>query len=205
MSPVRCEPLETPPLARGRLHHLNLRCTSDRNTPACAGKTGTGNPSVGITIETPPLARGRRARLKALMLPAGNTPACAGKTADRVRNVGSSWKHPRLRGEDIAEAASDSCARETPPLARGRQRRYVRARHVQGNTPACAGKTEGIDNVAGALRKHPRLRGEDCTGIPDERKDEETPPLARGRHARRNAKLQRGGNTPACAGKTLTI
>ena len=53
--------------------------------------------------------------------------------------------------------------------------------------------------------KHPRLRGEDDVSPLLHDGAAETPPLAWGRRRRAEARIQDGGNTPACAGKTTRI
>ena len=93
--------LETPPHARGRRVHRGRRSIRDRNTPACAGKTGgvtdkrprpwkhprmRGEDPCPISaghdrMETPPHARGRHQSAAAACARFGNTPACAGKTS----------------------------------------------------------------------------------------------------------------------------
>ena len=175
-----------------------------RNTPAYAGKTSTPTTSNART---------------------GNTPAYAGKTKHRASCSRTGWKHPRLRGEDFADGMSLARPSETPPLTRGRPQleprpsslpetppltrgrlNCLRERGLRnGNTPAYAGKTkDGIQALADG-RKHPRLRGEDKSKVLKVVFILETPPLTRGRHARRNPEGYRLGNTPAYAGKTATF
>ena len=116
-----------------------------------------------------------------------------------------SRKHPRLRGEDWKVPALVVNARETPPLTRGRHEPSPWHRSRLGNTPAYAGKTRCFPRLYEVLWKHPRLRGEDfriartATGVA------ETPPLTRGRpHAAASGGEHRR-NTPAYAGKTLSL
>ena len=73
-----------------------------------------------------------------------------------------------------------------------------------GNTPACAGKTSTNHGGKVGIRKHPRMRGEDCYQASNNDTLLETPPHARGRPAFRIEKNNVYGNTPACAGKTAT-
>ena len=90
----------------------------------------------------------------------------------------------------------------TPPRARGRPCFSLCYWVLLGNTPACAGKTQGWPTDVSTLREHPRVRGEDephrwmrsdATG---------TPPRARGRRKPVLLLTPLAGNTPACAGKT---
>ena len=175
-----------------------------------------------------------------------NTPACAGKTVEPTALEPNSEKHPRLRGEDFSRVLPAPTLSETPPLARGRLEPsalfawkveetppLARGRPPfgplfamhQGNTPACAGKTERGNLSRYGSGKHPRLRGEDQQGVDVAVTCMETPPLARGRpqklidaidKAAETPPLARGRlqfhatgfgcprNTPACAGKTDT-
>src|SRR5690606_33464379 len=92
------------------------------------------------------------------------------------------------------------------------------------NTPACAGTTPPAPGSGTPSREHPRVRGDDLAdslsvhrpvGTPRVRGDDGgadpvasgkdgTPPRARGRPHRRQVRGRVGGNTPACAGTTLT-
>ena len=155
-----------------------------------------------MAAETPPLARGRPILGAREVVSRRNTPACAGKTARFWYPVRDFQKHPRLRGEDSPSCGRLHSALETPPLARGRLIVFHLLFDGLRNTPACAGKTGGGVNSGENEQKHPRLRGED----PDVNRPKlplmETPPLARGRPGPQLNGVQRGGNTPACAGKT---
>ena len=70
----------------------------------------------------------------------------------------------------------------TPPRARGRLPAGYLDETDEGNTPACAGKTDGFAFDGPRFREHP--------------------PRARGRPHKVHDKECGGGNTPACAGKT---
>ena len=152
---------ETPPLARGRQSGRRLLRRVEGNTPACAGKTSVpitlsitsgkhprlrGEDAENSTIyvlpsETPPLARGRHKTSSEAKEAGGNTPACAGKTLEGLPDGRTSRKHPRLRGEDHKPFSRRLHEEETPPLARGRPRKFPKIPIYIGNTPACAGKT----------------------------------------------------------------
>ena len=136
---------------------------------------------------------------------AGNTPACAGKTAFAVVRALEELKHPRMRGEDRTRSKRCPTKTETPPHARGRLFHLNKKAAGLGNTPACAGKTSDLVKSENARRKHPRMRGEDCSSPAATNSAWETPPHARGRPAL--ARTPCGGfrNTPACAGKTMPL
>ena len=157
---------------------------------------------IRASSETPPLARGRPLFFLWAFAEGGNTPACAGKTPCADSRRGPGEKHPRLRGEDAELTWQATAALETPPLARGRRRGSHGGRQGERNTPACAGKTSGTPSSRRLPWKHPRLRGEDLDLQHQSEREEETPPLARGRHEAVLIMHRRFRNTPACAGKT---
>ena len=194
--------METPPLTRGRPGNVLCRSESLRNTPAYAGKTvarkmtaqrlgkhprlrGEDCVTVSQTCpisETPPLTRGRLRRVSSWWTSSGNTPAYAGKTLQILRARRGVQKHPRLRGEDKCTENVQKSSGETPPLTRGRLDKGARHLCRPGNTPAYAGKTDGLQ----------------CQVIPSP----ETPPLTRGRPEFLRALNEGLRNTPAYAGKT---
>ena len=132
---------ETPPLTRGRQRRRAKFRSTDRNTPAYAGKTRLSCTQIHqlwkhprlrgediydrqapvIEMETPPLTRGRPFGLSLLSEQSGNTPAYAGKT--------------------VIDAALKAAKAETPPLTRGRPIGFSKSIPLRGNTPAYAGKT----------------------------------------------------------------
>ncbi len=194
----------SPPHARGRRQHQQIRRSLHRITPACAGKT-SAPPSFALYrqdhprmrgedharrrirvpgVGSPPHARGRRVAGMLIRTPRGITPACAGKTAASVLLTHVSWDHPRMRGEDLPVCAVMTARWGSPPHARGRplQRPKHDGRHRI--TPACAGKTPGRTSGKPPPPDHPRMRGEDAgvaVGVD---------PF--------------GWITPACAGKTAS-
>ena len=193
--------LGTPPRARGRHVVITERPTRIGNTPACAGKTKgppkrhtgdrehprvrgedeAGNVSFTDLTGTPPRARGRQNSRLTMEGKLGNTPACAGKTTDSPAEYPQHREHPRVRGEDGRQCQRALHPAGTPPRARGRRMAPASTTSGEGNTPACAGKT----NLKGSIRMTSR-----------------TPPRARGRHRQVRHRYGRHGNTPACAGKT---
>ena len=151
---------------------------------------------------SPPHARGRRDLLCRSHHGRGITPACAGKTRPTPRTSHTGWDHPRMRGEDAKQMSPVKRACGSPPHARGRprhRRHLLRKRRI---TPACAGKTLVVVDVAAARDHHPRMRGEDSVNSQVVRVREGSPPHARGRltHCRTSRRI--GRITPACAGKT---
>ena len=90
-------------------------------------------------------------------------------------------KYPRVRGEEGVHGFGSTGEAEIPPRARGREDCGDERHDESGNTPACAGKSGGWQCEAGAARKYPRVRGEECRATLSGSKAPEIPPRARGR------------------------
>ena len=149
--------------------------------------------------------RGRPWPFAASSVPRRNTPAYAGKTAPIYIDIGDLGKHPRVCGEDPAKMPFKDFTAETPPRMRGRRFIISPTRDHKRNTPAYAGKTLKKCPAPGRGWKHPRVCGEDLQRPPWALCQVETPPRMRGRL---NLLRERGdglGNTPAYAGKTMTV
>ncbi len=162
---LNCE--ETPPLARRKHPLLLRRFLAARNTSACAEKTDGldfllaflekhlrlrgenvltvefGRPK----LETPPLARRKPSWKRFSGLYVRNTSACAEKTNSLTCHRGYSWKHLRLRGENLYGVTDAVIVTETPPLARRKLREPHSIKLSCGNTSACAEKTGGSLNA----------------------------------------------------------
>ena len=191
----------TPPRARGRRLTPWAGTPNHGNTPACAGKTrwcGVAGIPEGehprvrgedlsrehllvSGVGTPPRARGRLPYPVGARLVRGNTPACAGKTPVGSRLWHCPREHPRVRGEDTFSLSVGDAIQGTPPRARGRHNRERLLEAVNGNTPACAGKTRTENAASHVAREHPRVRGEDFLRVETVPDSTGTPPRARGR------------------------
>ncbi|SER95533.1 hypothetical protein SAMN05443377_1223 [Propionibacterium cyclohexanicum] len=112
----------------------------------------------------------------------------------------------------------------SPPHSRGRRPRHQPRRRTLGLTPAFAGKTgpgssrdprEGAGLTPAFAGKtaarcrtrrraaaHPRIRGEDASGLPHPGPEQGSPPHSRGRLAVLPECREEPGLTPAFAGKT---
>ena len=148
--------------------------------------------------------RGRPLSVLCSCLYLGNTPAYAGKTT--LLHTGSGWheKHPRVCGEDCHRRQGRGDCPETPPRMRGRRLPGQIRQQARRNTPAYAGKTFPRAPPATRLWKHPRVCGEDISGVRKKRTGSETPPRMRGRPICRQLCRIQGRNTPAYAGKTTS-
>ena len=166
-------------------------------------ETLQGQPGSTVT-EIPPRARGREVLGVCTRAVAGNTPACAGKSCVRSVRSRRSRKYPRVRGEERSIMRMFAPALEIPPRARGRARRTPDNSVSTGNTPACAGKSGAASQSHARLRKYPRVRGEEINSRVTGILGAEIPPRARGRAVLRQQDQRCRGNTPACAGKSLS-
>ena len=79
--------------------------------------------------------------------------------------------------------------KETPPRMRGRLIVDRAGEFISGNTPAYAGKTKDLHVVEAALRKHPRICGEDPFSEHLASPYWETPPRMRGRLSKSTQQL----------------
>ena len=178
----RREPLETPPLTRGRpASHPSMKSSCWKH-PRLRGEDMLTLGAQIKMVETPPLTRGRPRTQQHFKDECGNTPAYAGKTNPGKNGERGRQKHPRLRGEDPLQVRYFQCGEETPPLTRGRPFLFIEERKRNRNTPAYAGKTLSAPQECGPFGKHPRLRGEDRNRTRKIPCVPETPPLTRGRH-----------------------
>ena len=216
--------MEIPPRARGRERAKRDYPKTGGNTPACAGKSPSAvrarlvprkyprvrgeercfTPLGLFQPEIPPRARGRDYLLAADAVHVGNTPACAGKRRwIRIVRRGL-WKYPRVRGEEGVYSVNFAHCSEIPPRARGRGGRIESPTMGSGNTPACAGKSRPPHRPRAHIGKYPRVRGEEIGDALGANGSVEIPPRARGRVRRCSSPARPTGNTPACAGKSLS-
>ena len=135
-----------------------------------------------LTTGSPPHARGRHRILFRAERQGGITPACAGKTSSARPCEPALRDHPRMRGEDGLRFPPVVPLEGSPPHARGRPLQRPKHDRRHRITPACAGKTEVVNDALLCLNG--------------------SPPHARGRRGKPLGTSIRGRITPACAGKT---
>ena len=134
----------------------------------------------------------------------GIIPACAGSTrlprsaAQRLRD------HPRMRGEHNSPGRLHSPHLGSSPHARGARCSVSYAIHHGRIIPACAGSTHRWNFAVGAVRDHPRMRGEHSPLEFCSRCSAGSSPHARGALAQRWDLWGLEGIIPACAGSTKT-
>ena len=215
-------PAGSPPLARGTVLPPLVLCVLAGITPACAGNRYVGGMAAGgiwdhprlrgeqirqdrecaRSLGSPPLARGTGIPRTSTTTWFRITPACAGNSCFGVPLSSGHWDHPRLRGEQIADAEKYAKWAGSPPLARGTAaRRHTRPLSCR-ITPACAGNS--LIRFAWFLtgKDHPRLRGEQSIMCCKSSARAGSPPLARGTVVAKAAYAVANGITPACAGNS---
>ena len=173
--------LGSPPHARGR-HRLKLGGRQQRDiTPACAGKTRLQGRREGKPRDHPRMRGEDRRRRRAPASSVGSPPHARGRRRSRTFPTPASPDHPRMRGEDRHTCLRHTWQNGSPPHARGRPRTSSLRSGTFGITPACAGKTRDNNVFGGSSQDHPRMRGEDSTGLPPRKASIGSPPHARGR------------------------
>ena len=203
---------------------LHLK-TSDRITPACAGRSlrpsraecsFQDHPRVcgeklyrlhvkSSFIGSPPRVRGEAPPAMRAPTTLRITPACAGRRAQGLASKISTTDHPRVCGEKRPSASKTLYPVGSPPRVRGEDIHIVADQLDLGITPACAGRS-GRQQCSGELPwDHPRVCGEKTMSGDRELGKPGSPPRVRG-EARAHAHLERKtGITPACAGRSAHL
>ena len=194
------------PLTRGKLTHAVSERETEGLIPAHAGKTDRARRWVAAHRAHPrsrgenpkpvappepgwgssPLTRGKHVAVRVLLRPDGLIPAHAGKTPYRQLRGGTSWAHPRSRGENLRGAHVRLGMSGSSPLTRGKPSETARQGIRRRLIPAHAGKTPSRSprlNPAGA---HPRSRGENGEAKVQDSLVEGSSPLTRGKRSVRH-------------------
>ena len=87
-------------------------------------------------------------------------PAWAGKTARRADHRSRRPAHPRVGGENGVEPPDVCEGHGSSPRGRGKHEVRLACLRVDRLIPAWAGKTSSFSLLAGAVRAHPRVGGE---------------------------------------------
>ena len=170
------------PLTRGKRSPVYPACHEGGLIPAHAGKTRAKLPRKNTPCGSSPLTRGKH--LAAWI--AGVTPVA----------------HPRSRGENVSTARAMSYTRGSSPLTRGKLASPACTRTGHGLIPAHAGKTRGCSVDFGAVRAHPRSRGENTPQTPATSESAEAHPRSRGEnHSFRALLIRPRGSSPLTRGK----
>ena len=149
-----------------------------------------------------PLTRGKQT---AADQPPANSrliPAHAGKTTDLDDLTSVYRAHPRSRGENSEIESMRAQNTGSSPLTRGKLARALHLEANRGLIPAHAGKTRLRLRRPIGSQAHPRSRGENVGGDPQELPDLGSSPLTRGKPFRGCRCSRARGLIPAHAGKT---
>ena len=131
-------------------------------------------------------------------------PAHAGKTLLFHQTIGSTWAHPRSRGENVNAVAGGTKETGSSPLTRGKPHRDRVQRHEGGLIPAHAGKTKACAHSFQLTGAHPRSRGENSRPQAVTPTPGGSSPLTRGKPPSRRMNTMASRLIPAHAGKTLS-
>ena len=170
----------SPPRVRGKASRTWKNSTSQRITPACAGKSFQlfviynicgDHPRVcgeklswamptSSRVGSPPRVRGKDNPSFDVKTSVGITPACAGKSSPRGLPRSCRWDHPRVCGEKIMDNMYLDTYWGSPPRVRGKARFSRRRTNRTRITPACAGKSHHRLTRCQPSQDHPRVCGE---------------------------------------------
>ena len=92
-----------------------------------------------------------------------------------------SGAHPRSRGENLQILVTPLLHPGSSPLTRGKRRADNAPALINGLIPAHAGKTPPASPSRSIMRAHPRSRGENVGGDPQELPNLGSSPLTRGK------------------------
>ena len=149
-----------------------------------------------------PLTRGKHGMRGPLRRPLGLIPAHAGKTSPPPSDRGTTWAHPRSRGENRSWVARSATSLGSSPLTRGKLGVIKIIKRMLGLIPAHAGKTKGKAIVSFDPGAHPRSRGENAVAAIRAPNVGGSSPLTRGKPIHHDGAQEEGRLIPAHAGKT---
>ena len=174
-----------------------------RNIPAYAGKTEWHPRGFGLRAEHPrvcgenhfsqtscpyqlgtsPRMRGKHHRMVWTVDDLRNIPAYAGKTRRGINSSVVCEEHPRVCGENLRDWGTATDSPGTSPRMRGKLTANRAGRNDRRNIPAYAGKTLGFraNSQPTGTPEHPRVCGENVTGVQKLLNDSGTSPRMRGK------------------------
>ena len=151
---------------------------------------------------SPPRMRGKALDRPPYVSTERITPAHAGKSATSRRSLRASGDHPRACGEKIDGDIRLVQMRGSPPRVRGKAIAPPTQQTRRRITPACAGKSKGMDARARQLQDHPRVCGEKSAAPAFSISVRGSPPRVRGKVRDADDPAPAKRITPACAGKS---
>ena len=151
---------------------------------------------------SPPRVRGKHFSSKYASKARRITPACAGKTSATMRFTSSRKDHPRVCGENAADAAGESVNGGSPPRVRGKPIPSNIRAGADRITPACAGKTSSAKGIVRVEKDHPRVCGENHCNLHSFSSFLGSPPRVRGKLTAAASVSSHGtGSPPRVRGK----
>ena len=210
------------PRGRGKLGGVPCFPPRFRLIPAWAGKTcgGSGqhegrwaHPRVGgenlvgevaqnLFPGSSPRGRGKRSSFSVSCRPIRLIPAWAGKTGTGCGACSRGRAHPRVGGENRQALAQLDAAGGSSPRGRGKRQLPTKVVYARGLIPAWAGKTRQRVNCVTFGWAHPRVGGENPSGLSLGDDSSGSSPRGRGKLTLRHLPGPSGRLIPAWAGKT---
>ena len=152
------------------------------------------------SVGSPPRVRGKVSPVRISHRHNRITPACAGKRTWPSPAAQPLWDHPRVCGEKPVSVPPMYQLPGSPCGEKGRP--TAASACPSGITPACAGKSAGVDDRCRLRQDHPRVCGEKSPLAFAISASMGSPPRVRGKEDFLLLRKQDGGITPACAGKS---
>ena len=131
----------------------------------------------------------------------GSPPRMRGKAGFKLHSAELAGITPAYAGKRRGWSKWQISSRGSPPRMRGKERSCHSHQCVHGITPAYAGKSAKTHWTITTRRDHPRVCGEKQSRQRCRMSRTGSPPRMRGKEMEDVPARQRGGITPACAGK----
>ena len=129
-------------------------------------------------------------------------PACAGETGGVSVTSSPALVYPRVCGGNLPGFSSSGRLYVLSPRVRGKLPARLKARHLRGSIPACAGETTAPDSKRTGAGVYPRVCGGNETLSPLPRLQSGLSPRVRGKRNAVAVAPATVGSIPACAGET---
>ena len=193
------------PAHAGKTKQNEAKASKSSDHPRACGENALCAASSLDSYGSPPRMRGKQGADGSGAGAGRITPAHAGKTGKYLSPVCSRADHPRACGENYFCAFKQSSVDGSPPRMRGKRKHRAIFRDAGRITPAHAGKTDTLLDIAGYAADHPRACGENNTLKDKNGRYLGSPPRVRGKLSGETKITFTKGITPACAGKTYRI
>ena len=133
----------------------------------------------------------------------GSIPACAGKPTTDSQARQTIMVYPRVCGETPGSSGRTSRGTGLSPRVRGNQAVAIAPLGKAGSIPACAGKPASSWVTVSVQKVYPRVCGETCPFLDQNRSIGGLSPRVRGNHDLLAVEPLYPGSIPACAGKPV--